>query len=687
MALTVYLRRRLGERFVKLPHPTGNGCHAGSVKIVVVAETFLPQMNGVVNSVLHMLRHLQAKGHEVLVIAPGTANQTPGDELLHGAELALLRSVPLPTYPDVRVTFASALRLRGILTSFQPDVVHLASPFVLGWQALRAAESLGIPTVAIYQTDIPGYAQRYGIAAATTALSAHVARLHNRATMTLAPSSSSIDELASLGVQRVRLWARGVDAERFAPSRHDHQWRESVAPGELIIGYVGRLAPEKQVDDLRALADIPGTRIVIVGDGPSRSALEAALPRAVFLGFQSGQRLAEITASFDVFVHPGENETFCQTVQEALASGVPVVATGRGGPLDLVQNSRTGWLYRPGDLDDLRARVLDLVGDAAKRRAFSEAARESVQHRTWASLGDELLGHYSDAVGSRSLAVSERAPRAATPPTAWKRYVALGDSLTEGLSDGSRQADGHYRGWADRLSELLAHSGERRDPLLYANLAVRSRRIADVLDHQLPRALELDADLVSVLVGANDLVRLDARPEKLAERLGEGIAQLRESGADVLVVTAFAPHRGYLRPLHERLTRFNIVLAEYAMQTDSMLLDFANDTACAEARSWGEDRVHLSSQGHRLLSYRAAAALGVPGAGALGSLDVAMHEDDADDPDNRMLTPQWLWTHARPWAARRMLGRTAGDGLGSKHTELVALSPRPRVRASRLLRG
>ena len=165
-----------------------------------------------------------------------------------------------------------------------------------------------------------------------------------------------------------------------------------------MIGYVGRLAPEKQVEDLRAVADLPGTKLVIVGDGPSRAALEKLLPNATFLGFQSGDELAESYASFDVFVHPGENETFCQTVQEALASGVPVVATGRGGPLDLVQNSRTGWLYRPGDLDDLRARVLDLTGDAAKRRAFALAARDSVAHRTWASLGDELLGHYADAI-------------------------------------------------------------------------------------------------------------------------------------------------------------------------------------------------------------------------------------------------------------------------------------------------
>ncbi len=637
---------------------------------MIVAETFLPQMNGVVNSVLQMLRHLQSGGHEVLVIAPGTAHQAPDEQQLHGAELALLRSVPLPTYPDVRITFASALRLRGILTSFRPDVVHLASPFVLGWQALRAADALGIPTVAIYQTDIPGYAQRYGIAAASTALSAHVARLHNRATMTLAPSSAAIDELGSIGVERVRLWARGVDVERFTPSRRDEAWRRGTAPGELLIGYVGRLAPEKQVDDLRVLADIPGTRIVIVGDGPSRAALEAALPNAVFLGFRGGDELAAIVASFDVFVHPGENETFCQTVQEALASAVPVVATGRGGPLDLVQNSRTGWLYEPGNLADLRARVLDLVGDDAKRRAFGTAARQSVAHRTWASLGDELLGHYRDAAGVRQ----------APAPTTWKRYVAVGDSLTEGLSDSSRQASGEFRGWADRLAELLAHSGRRREPLLYANLAVRSRRISDVVDVQLPRARELRADLVSVLVGANDLVRLGARSRGLAHRLGQQIVQLRASGAEVLVVAPFAPRRRYLGVLQRRIRRFNAVLRDYAERSNSMLLDFSTDPACADPRTWAEDRVHLSSHGHRLLSYRAAAVLGVPGAATLGDLDAAMHEEPGDE-DEWVSNARWLWTHVRPWLGRRLRGRTAGDGLSAKHSELVPISPPDRRKA------
>jgi phosphatidylinositol alpha 1,6-mannosyltransferase len=357
-------------------------------------------MNGVVNSVLQVLKHLEASGHEALVIAPRAAHDEPERAQLFGANVALLRSVPLPSYPDVRLTFTSAGRLEAILRDFAPDVVHLASPFVLGWQALRAAERLGIPTVAVYQTDIPGYAKRYGVRAIGPALSGHLARIHRRATLTLAPSTSAIRELADLGIDRLQLWARGVDGVRFHPGRRSESLRARIAPGgELLIGFVGRLAPEKQVDDLLAIADIPGTRLVIVGDGPSRPALERSLPNAVFLGFRGGDELAEIMASLHLFVHPGENETFCQTVQEALASGVPVVATGRGGPLDLVKNSQTGWLYRPGDLNDLRERVLDLVGDAGKRRAFARAARDSVAHRTWSRLGDELLGHYRAAIG------------------------------------------------------------------------------------------------------------------------------------------------------------------------------------------------------------------------------------------------------------------------------------------------
>jgi phosphatidylinositol alpha 1,6-mannosyltransferase len=161
--------------------------------------------------------------------------------------------------------------------------------------------------------------------------------------------------------------------------------------------------------DLAAISDLPGTRLVIVGDGPERAALQRILPRAHFTGQLTGEALPAVLASFDLFVHPGELETFCQTIQEAMASGVPVVATGRGGPLDLVEPSRTGWLYRPGDLLHLRSHVLDLIGDDAKREAFAEAAFESVQSRTWPVVCELLVHHYTEVVAQHAtLALGRR---------------------------------------------------------------------------------------------------------------------------------------------------------------------------------------------------------------------------------------------------------------------------------------
>ena len=162
--------------------------------------------------------------------------------------------------------------------------------------------------------------------------------------------------------------------------------------------YVGRLAPEKQVAYLRVLHDMPGVRLLIVGDGPERDALRRDMPRARFAGFRSGTDLAAHLASADLFVHPGELETFGQTIQEAMASGLPVIAPRRGGPVDLVTPSRTGWLYTPGMLDELRDRAADLLFDDAKREAFGTAALESVRKRTWPVLSEQLRGYYRRAI-------------------------------------------------------------------------------------------------------------------------------------------------------------------------------------------------------------------------------------------------------------------------------------------------
>jgi phosphatidylinositol alpha 1,6-mannosyltransferase len=369
----------------------------------VVAESFLPHMNGVTHSILQVLRHLRDRGDDVLVIAPSSSwmdDEAPAE--VEGFPVHRLPSIPLQGYTNVRVAAGTVNRVRRILLEFSPDVVHIASPFVLGWRAVQAANALGLPSVCIYQTEVPNYAARYGFPWLEEVLWQHVERIHDLATLTVAPSSFCMDQLHERGIQRVHLWRRGVDTARFHPSKRDDALRAELAPhGERLIGFVGRLASEKQVEDLAVLADLPGTRLVIVGSGPLKESLRRKLPGAHFAGFQGGEDLARHVASFDLFVHPGESETFCQTIQEAMASGVPVVAVGRGGPLDLVDASRTGWLYRPGDLDELRERVRDLVYDDIKRRAFAEAAFRTVQGRTWPVLCEQLVGYYERAIRVR----------------------------------------------------------------------------------------------------------------------------------------------------------------------------------------------------------------------------------------------------------------------------------------------
>lgn len=368
------------------------------VRITVVAESFLPQTNGVVNTVVRALEHFESRGDDVLVIAPDDPAGVPST--IHGARVETVPSWALPSYPQVRVAHRSGRhRLAQLIAEHRPDVVHLASPFVLGWHGTLAARAAGVPTVAVYQTDVPGFARGYHLARTERALWKRVRDIHTTATLTLAPSSASQEGLAAHGVDNIRRWGRGVDCVRFDPRHRDEDLRRQLAPsGERLVGFVGRVAPEKQVRDLIALADLPGTRLVVVGDGPDRAQLQRDLPGAHFTGMLHGADLARTMASLDVLVAPGESETFCQVVQESMASGVPVVAPAAGGPRDLVDESRTGWLYAPGDLVDMRDRVRDLAGDPAKRDAFGAAARAAVLPRSWTSVMTQLVGHYDAAI-------------------------------------------------------------------------------------------------------------------------------------------------------------------------------------------------------------------------------------------------------------------------------------------------
>ncbi|WP_369198638.1 glycosyltransferase family 4 protein [Streptomyces djakartensis] len=374
------------------------------MRVVIVTESFPPDVNGVAHCALQTARHLADRGHAPVVVAPAPA---PGSRPDASAPCPVVHvpSLPLPGYPQVRVALPSR-RLAATLAEHRADLVHLASPFVLGVRGMAAAARLGVPAVAVYQTDLAGYARTY-MGAGEAAAWRRIRSVHGAADLTLAPSGAALRDLETHGVPRVRLWPRGVDTERFRPGRRDEALRRELAPnGELIVGYVGRLAPEKHIDLLAGTCRLDGVRVVIVGDGPSRPGLQEALPGAVFLGRRTGDDLARIFASLDVFAHTGPFETFCQTVQEAMASGLPVVAPAAGGPLDLVAHGRTGLLVPPRDPGAVRDAVRALAADAGLRDAFGTAGRATVEGRTWAVVGDQLIGHYAHVLAARRTAVA-----------------------------------------------------------------------------------------------------------------------------------------------------------------------------------------------------------------------------------------------------------------------------------------
>lgn len=252
----------------------------------------------------------------------------------------------------------------------------------------------------------------------------------------------------------------------------------------------------------------------------------------------------------------------------------------------------------------------------------------------------------------------------------WYRYVALGDSITEGFCDPIVGSGEPWFGWADRLATILDGNARLRgNPFEYANLAVRGRRVQHVIEEQVPRAIELQADLVSVLIGGNDLMAPKADPDELAAQVESGIAHLRASGADVLLATCFDPQFAFfLRPFRGRAAVFNANLWSIARTHGTFVLDLWGARELQSAGMWAEDRVHPTAAGHRVLANLAAHALGVP------YYEFGTSRSPADSTA-RLGTLGWVTQHALPWIGRRVRHRSSGDGRDPKLPRLTAIGP------------
>jgi phosphatidylinositol alpha 1,6-mannosyltransferase len=377
------------------------------MRVLIAAESFLPAVNGVTNSVLRILDHLDRTGHHAAVIAPAPG---PTAVTLPSGTVVAVERVPglaVPNYRPLTVGVATDRRIAKIIDGFRPDVVHLAAPVVLGQKVGRVAERLGVATVALFQTDLAGFASSYHLGLTSSSVWRWLRRLHNRADLTLAPTGGMAAVLRGQGFRRVGVWGRGVDHAQFNGSRRSDALRHQLGATDtdLVVGYVGRLAAEKQIERLASLSWRPGIKLVIVGDGPDRERLERMLPTAHFTGFLSGDLLGQAVASLDVFVHTGQHDTYCQALQEAMAAGVAVIGPDCGGPADLIDHARTGLLYRVGRPGSIEACVNLLQSDPQLRRQLGVNAAAEVSGRSWSALGDELLDYYQRAAGLTSTSV------------------------------------------------------------------------------------------------------------------------------------------------------------------------------------------------------------------------------------------------------------------------------------------
>lgn len=361
--------------------------------ITLITETFAPEINGVANTLGRLCDGLRLRGHRVELVRP----RQPSDAGLAADDLMLCRGWPIPGYPGLQWGQSSMHKLLRRWQRQRPDVLYIATEGPLGLSALRAARRLGITVISGFHTNFAQYTQQYGMGFMNRLLTHYLRWFHNRSKVTLVPSVSQKVALERRGFERIELLSRGVDSVLFHPSKRSQALRDSwgLSAGDIAVLHVGRLAPEKNLcllqssfDALRSKYPQRQLKLVIVGDGPQRAALQQQLPDAVFCGTQRGETLAEHYASGDVFLFPSLTETFGNVVLEALASGLGVVAYDEAAAGQHIRHGHNGALAMPGDEAAFIDAACWLLEDSETLRRVRLNARQHASRQGWGAIID-----------------------------------------------------------------------------------------------------------------------------------------------------------------------------------------------------------------------------------------------------------------------------------------------------------
>jgi glycosyltransferase involved in cell wall biosynthesis len=368
------------------------------MRIALFTETFLPKVDGIVTRLKHTIEQLTRHGDEVLVFCPDGGLQS-----YHGAKIYGLSAFPLPLYPELKLALPRP-EIGQQLAQFQPDVIHVVNPAVLGLAGIYYAKSCQIPLVASYHTHLPKYLDHYGLGIFEGLLWELLKGAHNQAQLNLCTSSAMVKELSDRGIERVDLWQRGVDTETFHPSTVTAPMRDYLSQGEpasRLLLYVGRLGAEKEIERIKPiLAAIPGAKLAIVGDGPHRAVLESyfADTPTHFVGYLGGEKLAAAYAAADAFIFPSRTETLGLVLLEAMAAGCPVIAARSGGIPDIVTDGQNGYLFDPQDPQGAIAATQKLFADPSANLQLRNNARTEAERWGWSAATQQLQGYYQQVV-------------------------------------------------------------------------------------------------------------------------------------------------------------------------------------------------------------------------------------------------------------------------------------------------
>ena len=378
-----------------------------SLRIAVVTETWPPEVNGVAMTLAKLVQSLSHRNHDVQLIRP---RQTKTDSPMNDKSLeeVLMRGMPIPRYPELKLGLPSKKTLVKTWTLRRPDVVHIATEGPLGWSALQAAKVLKLPVTSDFRTNFQSYSKHYGVGWLRKPIVAYLRKFHNATACTMVPTRELMRTLSENGFANLKVVSRGVDTKLFNISKRDTSLRSSwgATDDTKVLISVGRMAPEKNLDQVLKTYDAlkstgQAFKLVMVGDGPLKEQFQKRYPEIIFPGMLSQTNLATYYASSDLFIFPSQTETFGNVTLEALASGIPVLAFDCAAARDWVQTGVNGWLIAENNPEGFAAQAVTVFNSKDLLDQITQSTRQQVVHLDWDQIAEQVESVFWDAIRIR----------------------------------------------------------------------------------------------------------------------------------------------------------------------------------------------------------------------------------------------------------------------------------------------